>query len=119
MSYYFNLIDIKKNIGNKKKKVILGFRKLFKFRVGDMLAVSLKYANSAFMFEGICVAIKYGSFKSPNMVISLRSVMESVVVDFMFCFFYNRAFFYKFIDYKRKIKLPFKKNKLFFLKSRL
>ena len=115
MSYYFNLIDFKK----KKKKLVLGFRKNLKFRTGDMISVSLKYANTAFMFEGMCIAIKYGGFKSPNMSVTLRSSVDNVIIDFIFCYFYNRAFFYKFVDYKRRIKSSLKKSKLSFLKSSL
>jgi ribosomal protein L19 len=90
---------------------------LEKFKVGDILVLFFWVKGILYHFEGICICIKKKNFKKIDVTLILRNVLNSIGVELTISYFYNRLFFLKFSDYKRK-NFIYKRAKLYFLRQK-
>jgi ribosomal protein L19 len=56
--------------------------------------------------------------KKVDVSLILRNVLNSIGIELCISYFYNRLFYLKFSDYKRK-KFIYKRAKLYFLRTKL
>jgi ribosomal protein L19 len=101
-----------------KKKNLIGFNKIFFSLVGDVLEVFFFRKGSAFVFEGICLAVRGKNFKKPGTSLVLRNFINNVGIECSFSYFYNRIYTLRIHDYKRKFFF-YNKAKIFFLRNRM
>lgn len=101
---------------NRKKIFNLEFT--YKFVPGDILSIFFWNKGLIFNFEGICLSIKSRKLKKANISLILRNIIFKVGVELTISFIYNRLFFLKIQDYKRK-RFYYKKSKLFYLRNKL
>lgn len=71
-----------------------------------------------FFFEGICISLKCKSFKTADVILILRNIIDGVGIELTISYFYNRLFKCRFLDFKRK-RLNYKRSKLFFVRDKL
>ena len=100
----------------QRRTLAPGFRNAFFVSSGDILEVFFAKKGSIFMFEGICLAVRRKLFKNPNTSLVLRNSIFGVGIECTFSYFYNRVYFFKINDYKRKFSF-IRKAKLFFLRK--
>lgn len=91
---------------------------LLKFTVGDILIVFFWVKGLLYRFEGICIAIKKRNLLNVNTTLILRNVLNSIGVELCISYYYNRLFYLKFSDYKRK-KFIYNRAKLYYLRNKL
>lgn len=110
MSYFLKIYYL------TKEQLFLDYRNFRSnlFDVGDILSLFFRGDNLSFFFEGLCVAIKKKG--SPNFSFLLHNVLSGVAIEFNLSFFYNRAFFFKINNFKRK-QFFYTHSKLYYLKS--
>lgn len=94
------------------------FSNLLKFSVGDVLIVFFWVKGILYRFEGICISIRKKNMKKVDVSLILRNVLNSIGIELCISYFYNRLFYLKFSDYKRK-KFIYKRAKLYFLRTKL
>ena len=68
-----------------------------------------------YQFEGILLALKK-NLKHPECSLVLRNIILGVGVEYIISYYYNRIFFLKFSDYKRK-RYIYKRSKLYYLRN--
>lgn len=96
----------------------------FKFKrqhpvvIGDILGLSFRSKGYSYFFEGICIGIKNKKMIDPETTLVLRNILENVGVEVSFSYFYNRLFFMRINNYKRK-KLSYSRSKLFYIRNKL
>lgn len=116
---YFNNNNIVKNLVlNRKSKRLVIFKSILKFSVGDVLIVFFWVKGLLYRFEGICICIRNKNIKKVNTSLILRNVLSSIGVELCISYYYNRLFYLKFSDFKRK-KFIYNKAKLYYLRSKL
>lgn len=120
---YFSVKIIKKNTRfgidfRKSRPKINGFKSIFFVYAGDILEVFFSKRGSIFTFEGICLAIKKKNFLNINASIVLRNFIHKVGIECIFSYYYNRIYFLRINDYKRKFDSQ-RKSKLYFLRRSL
>lgn len=98
---------------NKKKSF-----NLTRFFVGDVLGLSFRNKGLTYFFEGICIAIKGKKFYSPETSFVLRNILSDVGIELNVAYFYNRAFFLKVNNFKRK-KNFYSRSKLYYVRNKL
>ena len=91
---------------------------LLKFTVGDILIVFFWVKGLLYRFEGICIALKKRNLLNVNTTLILRNVLSSIGVEFCISYYYNRLFYLKFSDFKRK-KFIYNRAKLYYLRNKL
>jgi ribosomal protein L19 len=91
---------------------------LLKFSVGDILIVFYWVKGLLFRFEGICIALKKKNLLNVNTTLILRNVLSSIGVELAISYYYNRLFYLKFSDFKRK-KFIYNRAKLYYLRNKL
>jgi ribosomal protein L19 len=111
MNYFVNFTQLKKNRKFLKKRSAQ--RK--NFEAGDILSPFFRDSFSNFYFEGFCLFTR--KIKTPDFSFMLRNVLQQIIVEIVFSFFYDRLFFYKLNDYKRKT-FTYGKAKLYFLRKK-
>ena len=89
------------------------FRKTL-FDVGDILSLFFRSDYLSFYFQGLCIAIKKPN--SPDFSFVVRNILSGVGIEFNLSFFYNRTFFFKVNDFRRK-EFYYPHAKLYYLKS--
>lgn len=94
------------------------FLNLLKFSVGDVLIVFFWVKGILYRFEGICISIRKKNMKKVDVSLILRNVLNSIGIELCISYFYNRLFYLKFSDYKRK-QFIYKRAKLYFLRTKL
>lgn len=102
----------------KSKFNIIGFNSLYNFYIGDVLSVSFRSKGYSFFFEGLCLGVKRRFFVDPETSFILRNVLDNIGIELIFSFFYNRIFFVKISDFKRK-NFFYSKSKIFFIRNKL
>jgi ribosomal protein L19 len=102
----------------KARPKVNGFKNAFFVYSGDVLEVFFSKRGSIFTFEGICLAIKKKNFLNVNASIVLRNFIHKVGIQCIFSYYYNRIYFFKINDYKRKFDSQ-RKAKLYFLSRSL
>lgn len=85
---------------------------------GDVLEVFFLVKGLVYVFEGLCLSVKKRGYFDPNMSFLLRNYIQKVGIECSFSFFYNRMYFLRVHDFKRKF-YGFSRAKLFFLKKTL
>jgi len=120
-SNFFKNNQISNNISQeriyKKKNFLSSQPALFKFHVGDIIIVFFWVNGVLYRFEGICISIKKKNFKKVDVVVVLRNILSGIGVELYIAYFYNRLFFFKFSDFKRK-KFIYKRAKLYYLRNK-
>ena len=91
---------------------------LNRFYVGDILGLSFRNKGLTYFFEGICIAIKNKKFYSPETSFVLRNILSDVGIELSVAYFYNRAFFLKVNNFKRK-KYFYSRSKLYYIRNKL
>lgn len=91
---------------------------LLKFTVGDILIVFFWVKGLLYRFEGICIALKKRNLLNVNTTLILRNVLSSIGVESCISYYYNRLFYLKFSDFKRK-KFIYNRAKLYYLRNKL
>lgn len=91
---------------------------LFKFNVGDILVVFFWIKGLLYRFEGLCIAIKRKNILNINTTLLLRNVISGIGVELSISYFYNRLFYLKFSDFKRKQSI-YNRAKLYYLRNAL
>lgn len=91
---------------------------LLKFTVGDILIVFFWVKGLLYRFEGICIALKKRNLLNVNTTLILRNVLSSIGVELRISYYYNRLFYLKFSDFKRK-KFIYNRAKLYYLRNKL
>lgn len=92
--------------------------KLNIFSVGDILGLSFRNKGLTYFFEGICIAIKSKKFANPETSFILRNILSDVGIELTVSYFYNRAFFLKVNNFKRK-KFFYSRSKLYYVRTKL
>lgn len=89
-----------------------------KFNVGDVLGLSFRNKGLTYFFEGICIGIKNKGLNNSNTTFILRNILADVGIELNFSYFYNRAFFLKVNNFKRK-KFLYNRSKLYYVRNKL
>lgn len=89
-------------VHRQNRNLIKGFSNVFSFSVGDILEIIFFRKSMSFTFEGICLSINKKRFLDPNTSIIIRNIFEGVTIECTFSYFYNRIYYLKIKDYKRK-----------------
>jgi len=100
-----------------RRKLIKG-QKLPTFYVGDILIVFFWVKGLLYRFEGICISLKKKNLLHIDTTLILRNVLSSIGVELCISYYYNRLFYLKFSDFKRK-KFFYKKAKLYYIRTML
>jgi ribosomal protein L19 len=108
MSYFKTFSYVKKEQKYLLRRV---FRTSF-FEVGDVLSVFFRDPSFSFFFEGLCVSIKKRS--TPEFSLRVRNILATTAVELQLAFYYNRAFFLKVNDFKRK-EFHYNHSKLYYI----
>lgn len=85
------------------------------FEVGDVVSIFFRDPSFNFFFEGLCLALKKP--QTPEFSFRLQNVVGGSLVELTLSFYYNRVFFFKVNDFKRK-KFYYNHSKLFYLNSK-
>lgn len=109
-----NFIENKKL--NLKSKIALN--KVVKFKAGDILEIVFFRKGLPYTFEGICLSIKNKSLQNNNSSFILRNVLSGIGIEYSVSFFYNRMYFLRINDYKKKFH-DIHRAKFFFIRERL
>jgi len=88
------------------------------FVIGDILGLSFRNKGYSYSFEGLCIAIRKKKSLSPETSLVLRNILGDVGIEFTFSFFYNRVFYMRVNNFKRK-KLTYSRAKLFYVRHKL
>jgi ribosomal protein L19 len=120
---YFSSKILKKNLRfgiefRKSRPKIKGFKYAFFVYSGDILEIFFAKRGSIYTFEGICLAVKKKNFLNVNASIILRNFIYKVGIECIFSYYYNRIYFLRINDYKRKFDSQ-RKSKLYFLRRSL
>lgn len=102
-----------KEIARRNKRLALpGFAKenaallkpyvAHQFETGDILSVRFSHEDDEYYFTGICLAIKKRKFKTTNVTVTIRNIIQGIGIELVFSLFYNLAFRVRFNDYQRK-----------------
>jgi len=91
---------------------------LLKFTIGDILIVFFWVKGLLYRFEGICIALKKRNILNVNTTLILRNVLSSIGVELCISYYYNRLFYLKFSDFKRK-QFIYNRAKLYYLRNKL
>lgn len=91
---------------------------LLKFKVGDILIVFFWIKGNFYRFEGICICIKKKNIITVDISFILRNIINSIGIELSLAYYYNRLFFLKFSDFKRK-KFIYKRAKLYYLRKKV
>lgn len=94
------------------------YSSLLKFSVGDVLIVFFWVKGLLYRFEGICICIRKKNIKKVDSSLILRNVLGSIGVELCISYYFNRLFYLKFSDFKRK-KFIYKRAKLYYLRNKL
>jgi ribosomal protein L19 len=94
------------------------YSSLLRFSVGDVLIVFFWVKGLLYRFEGICICIRKKSIKNIDSSLILRNVLSSIGVELCISYYFNRLFYLKFSDFKRK-KFIYKRAKLYYLRNKL
>jgi len=109
----------KDHIKLRKNRVpIAGLKKVFYFKVGDIVEVVYLLKNLPLIFSGICIAIRKKRMVDPNTSFILRNIVMQIGIELTFSFYYNRVYKLVFLDYKRKF-YTYKKKRLFFIRNKV
>ena len=97
-------------------KNLLKFSDKPMFQIGGIFSLFFRTTFLNFFFEGICISLRRRN--TPEFSFTLRNVIGGTGIELCLSFFYNRAFFFKASDYKKK---TFKRNrsKLIYLRTKM
>jgi ribosomal protein L19 len=122
-SFYFNIIkelDLKnKLIGFEKRNVkINDFFCGRWLHAGDVVEIFFFKGNEPIVFEGICLGVK-NKKKMFCLDVSfiLRNVILGVGIEVVASYYYNRLYFLKISNYKRKFSTV-NKSRIFFIRHK-
>ena len=101
-----------------KRNNIFSFYNLLKFNVGDILIVFFWVKGLLYRFEGICISLKKRNLLNVNSILVLRNVLSNIGIELCISYYYNRLFYLKFSDFKRK-KFIYNRAKLYYLRNKL
>ena len=123
MSYFStisNYVDISRiKIFERRNRIsVSGLPNSLIIASGDILEVFFLIKGLVYVFEGLCLSVKQRGYLNPNMTCLLRNFIQNVGIECNFCFFYNRIYFLRIHDFKRKF-YGFSRSKLYFLKENL
>lgn len=93
-------------------------KKVSPFIIGDILGVSFRNKGYSYFFEGICISIKKKKAISPECTLIIRNVLGDVGLEVAFSYFYNRLFYMRINNFKRK-KLLYRRAKIFYIRHKL
>ncbi len=103
---------------SRRKFINKRSQNLLKFNVGDILIVFFWVKGLLYRFEGICISLKKRNLLNIDTTLILRNVLSSIGVELCISYYYNRLFYLKFSDFKRK-KFIYNKAKLYYLRKKL
>lgn len=121
MSYFKTFRFLLQTKDVSKFKVISNFNNyigISSFTTGDILSLSFKNLGYTFFFEGICIALRKTSLKLPETSLILRNILENVGVELCISFYYNRIYFLRLNNFKRK-KASYITSKLFYVRHKI
>src|ERR1700753_1778374 len=98
----------------KFRPKIKGFKNAFFVYSWDILEVFFSKRGLVFTFEGICLAVRKKYFFNSNASIVLMNFFNKTCIKCTFSYYYNRIFFFKINDYKRKFDFQ-RKSKVYFI----
>lgn len=98
------------------KKASSAFTEKYLFQVGNIFSLFFRTDYLNFFFEGICISIRKKS--TPEFSFILRNIIGGTGVEICLSFYYNRTFFFKTSDFKKKI-FKRKRSKLYYLKTKM
>jgi len=87
-------------------------------KVGDILGFSFRNKGLTYFFEGICMVIRDKGFVHPETGFILRNVLSGVGIELAISYFYNRGFFFKINNFKRK-RDSYRQAKLYYIREKL
>jgi len=114
--FFDNALSILK--ARKNREIFSNWSKILLIKAGDILSVIFRKRSIIYRFEGVCISIKNKKLLNINSSIILRNVLFGIGIEFIFSYYYNRVFFAKAQDYKRK-SFWYNRSKLYFLRNRL
>lgn len=118
-SNYFKFNNIvKEAIMERRSSRANIYSSLLRFSVGDVLIVFFWVKGLLYRFEGICICIRKKNIKNIDSSLILRNVLSSIGVELCISYYFNRLFYLKFSDFKRK-KFIYKRAKLYYLRNKL
>jgi ribosomal protein L19 len=88
------------------------------FVAGDILNIAYNIKGLNYFFEGICISLKKKQFSHPETSFIVRNLLDNVGVEIAFSYFYNFAFSFKSLDYKKK-KQNYYRSKIFYVRHKL
>ena len=123
VSNYFighKLLPTKTNllIKSRLQRVNTKRGKLILISAGDVVALVFWNEAIIYRFEGICICIRKKNMKKVDSSLILRNVLGSIGVELCISYYFNRLFYLKFSDFKRK-KFIYKRAKLYYLRNKL
>ncbi len=110
------LVDFYKEASFFKRGLVDGFRNVFMIFPGDILEVFFFKKGNPFIFEGVCLGISGKHLRMPDSSFILRNFVQSVGIECVFSYFYNRVYFMHIHEYKNK-SFIFSRSKFFFLRA--
>lgn len=96
-----------------KKRVALRRRRfrIEKFSLGDIIGLYYRTFLANNYFEGSCIALR--KYNLPEFTFSLVNIIMGISIEIKLAFYYNRCFFFRVNDYKRKAFF-YKRSKLYY-----
>jgi ribosomal protein L19 len=92
-------------------------QKAYKFRAGYILRIVYSARNEAYIFNGICIAVRSG-FRNPNLSLIVRNIILGVGIEMIFSYFGNRLF-KLYIDFFKRKHRSLHRAKFFYIRSRI
>lgn len=99
-----------------KRPLIDGLRGVHGFFAGDVFEVFFFKQGQFFSFEGLCLSVRGKHFYDPETSFMLRNVIQSVAVEGVFSFYYNRVYYVQYKDFKKK-DLVHPRSRYYFLRG--
>jgi ribosomal protein L19 len=93
-------------------------KKEYPFYIGDILGLSFKNKGYSYFFEGLCIAVRKKKVLHPESTLILRNILGTVGIEVSFSYYYNRIFFMRVNNFKRK-KLSYTRSKLYYVRHKL
>lgn len=99
------------NITKKRTSLRRRRFRIEKFSLGDIIGLYYRSLLSNNYFEGSCISLR--KYNMPEFTFSLFNIVKSISIEIKLAFYYNRCFFFRINDYKRKAYF-YKRSKLYY-----
>jgi len=88
------------------------------FLVGDILELSFRVKGYNYSFEGLCIKCKKKKGKNPETTLTVRNILGTVGIEISCSYFYNRLFFMRINNFKRK-ETVYTRSKIYYIRHKL